>query len=485
MPGIHNGIGTTFRSSAFGGGTPPVNLDFVSTWDTTKAGSASNTVVLPLLSGGTYSGTIDWGDGNSDDLSYANRTHVYASGGVKTITVSGTIGGWQFNNGGDKAKITDISNWGTLNVTTAASFYGCSNLDITATDAPTLSVSSALNQMFRSCTSLTTADFSAWDTSTQTDARFTFLFCTNFNGNVSTWDVSNVTLFGDSFNSLFTNCTSFNNDISSWDVSSTTFLVAFFKGCSSFNQNIGSWNVSNCTNMTAMFQAASSFDNGGSDDINDWDTSNVTSMSLMFRDCLVFNRNIGSWDLTSCNNIASMFYNAQLFNQYIGDWDVSGVTSLSSTFGLALSFNQDISGWDVSSVTTLGNQFAGSGAFRGAIAFNQPIGNWTTTSLLTMGDALYGATSFDQSLANWDIDQVTFATNMLGGVTISTANYDATLIAWEAQLEAAYPSGVGYPATINIHFGASKYSSALMNVGEARYNLINVFGWTITDGGAV
>jgi hypothetical protein len=31
----------------------PPNPDFVSTWDTTKAGSASNTVVLPLLSGGT------------------------------------------------------------------------------------------------------------------------------------------------------------------------------------------------------------------------------------------------------------------------------------------------------------------------------------------------------------------------------------------------------------------------------------------------
>jgi hypothetical protein len=118
MPGIHNGIGTTFRSSAFGGGAAPVNLDFVSTWDTTKAGSASNTVVLPLLSGGTYSGTIYWGDGNSDDLSYANRTHVYASSGIYTITISGTIGGFQFNNLGDKAKITDISNWGTLDITT-------------------------------------------------------------------------------------------------------------------------------------------------------------------------------------------------------------------------------------------------------------------------------------------------------------------------------------------------------------------------------
>jgi hypothetical protein len=33
-----------------GGAAAPVNLDFVSTWDTTKVGSASDTVVLPLLS---------------------------------------------------------------------------------------------------------------------------------------------------------------------------------------------------------------------------------------------------------------------------------------------------------------------------------------------------------------------------------------------------------------------------------------------------
>jgi hypothetical protein len=30
------------------------------------------------------------------------------------ITISGTIGGFQFNNGGDKAKITDISVIGEL-----------------------------------------------------------------------------------------------------------------------------------------------------------------------------------------------------------------------------------------------------------------------------------------------------------------------------------------------------------------------------------
>jgi hypothetical protein len=37
------------RQASSSGGAAPVNFDFVSTWDTTQAGSASDTVVLPLL----------------------------------------------------------------------------------------------------------------------------------------------------------------------------------------------------------------------------------------------------------------------------------------------------------------------------------------------------------------------------------------------------------------------------------------------------
>jgi hypothetical protein len=77
MPGIHNGIGATFRSAAFGGGAAPVNHDFVSTWDTTQAGSASDTIVLPMTAGAT----VDWGDGNID----TTNTHTYAAGGTYTV----------------------------------------------------------------------------------------------------------------------------------------------------------------------------------------------------------------------------------------------------------------------------------------------------------------------------------------------------------------------------------------------------------------
>ena len=72
---------------------------------------------------------------------------------------------------------------------------------------------------------------------------------TDFNGDISKWDVSNVT----NMRSMFYLCESFNQDISSWDVSKVTNMSAMFYGCKSFNQDISSWDVSKVTNMSNMF----------------------------------------------------------------------------------------------------------------------------------------------------------------------------------------------------------------------------------------
>jgi surface protein len=366
MPGIHNGIGTTFRSSAVGGGTPPVNLDFVSTWDTTKAGSASDTVVLPLLSGGVYSGTIDWGDGSTSALSYANRTHTYASGGVKVITISGTIGGFQFNNGGDKAKITDVSNWGTLNITTNAAFFGCSNFDVSATDAPIISTTDLI-RTFRSCTSLTDPD-------------------------LNSWDVSSVTLFGN-------------------------YQSGVFFGASNANPKIELWDVSSGTSFRDMF----------------WFTQ--------------FNRDISNWNISSATGLA-----------------LSGMFAFTP-------FNQPIQNWTLPpAVTSLGEN--NQGMFYQS-SFNQPIGVWNTSNIVRMRQVFQNATSFDQDISNWQVTQVTDLLNFMQSVTLSTANYDALLIAWDAQ------GAMSYSGTVN--FGGSKYTAG--GAAEAaRTSLISKWGG-ITDGG--
>ena len=48
---------------------------------------ASTSVELPYDATGTYSGIINWGDGNTSVNSYANRTHTYTTAGVYLVSL--------------------------------------------------------------------------------------------------------------------------------------------------------------------------------------------------------------------------------------------------------------------------------------------------------------------------------------------------------------------------------------------------------------
>ncbi|MCY3414927.1 MAG: BspA family leucine-rich repeat surface protein [Candidatus Heimdallarchaeota archaeon] len=307
--------------------TAPTSDSFISQWDTTltSTGSSSNVQIkLPLISSGIYYFYIDWGDGNwnvIESYSQAEVTHTYSTSGIYTITIDGSIKGWQFNNAGDKLKIIEISQWGNLNLGNSGHyFYGCENLVLSATDTPDLTGTTDLTQTFRNCYDLGSS------------------------GGMNSWDVSSVTgMFG-----LFDNATSFNMDISNWDVSSVTTMVNMFKR-TPFNQDIGNWNVSNVRDMGWMFSFAGSFNQ----DISNWDVSSVTNMNAMFYAASIFNQDISSWDVSSVLNMQAIFREAYAFNQPIGVWDVSSVTNMQAVFRYAAAFDQDISNWNISSVTLL------------------------------------------------------------------------------------------------------------------------------------
>jgi surface protein len=254
--------------------TAPNQFVFTIDTENTSSGSSLNTqFMMPLVSGGSYNATVNWGDGSSDTITSYNQqevTHTYSSAGQYEVSIEGTLQGWQFNNAGDKLKMLDVKQWGVLDLSTSAAFYGCTNLDASATDAPTVSSTSFFN-MFRDCT--------------------------NFNGAIGNWNIETV-----------------------------TSLQETFRGASSFNNSLNNWNVSNVNSMNSMFRDCISFDQ----DLNSWNTSNVENMSSCFRNCQQFNGDIYSWDTTNVENMSNMLNNCDLFDQSLAAWSIANVSNFTN-----------------------------------------------------------------------------------------------------------------------------------------------------------
>ena len=141
---------------------------------------------------------------------------------------------------------------------------------------------------------------------------FTDIHSTNgiglHDGDISNWNVSNVT----NMSSMFISAVDFDQDIGNWDVSNVINMSHIFSSAISFNQPLNNWNVSKVTNMNGIF-SNSTFNQ----DIGNWDVSNVTTMEYMFYEAINFNQNIGKWNLNNVCYAEHMFYGAQSFiNKY-------------------------------------------------------------------------------------------------------------------------------------------------------------------------
>ena len=171
---------------------------FTTEWTTT---ASSETIELPYSGAGSYNGTIDWGDGNTDANSHANRTHTYATAGTYTVVIDGGVIDWNFGNSFGSTYITSVVHWGQLQLgqNIGSYFADCPNLDLSSvSDVLDLTGMTDLNYMFGGCTSLTSINrIGEWNTSSVTNMNAMFQFCDQINFNIGTWNVSNVLYFSD------------------------------------------------------------------------------------------------------------------------------------------------------------------------------------------------------------------------------------------------------------------------------------------------
>jgi surface protein len=282
----------------------PVNTSsFIIEVDTTKAGTPSDQF--------QFTGAV----GDYDVVAKQNNTVVATFNdlsGQQTITLPSSgvydleikakgINGFnriRFNNEGDRRKLTDIKQWGTIVWSSfERAFFGCSNMLTTATDVPNLS--------------------------NVTDMRFMFFSASSANPDTANWDVSNVT----NMEAMFFDATSTNPDTSKWDVSSVTTTSSMFVFATSANPDVSNWDVSNVTGMYAMFQGATS----ANPDVSNWDVSSVTSMKYMFFNASSANPDVSNWDVSSVTSMKYMF-NASSANPDVSNWDVSNVTGMYAMF---------------------------------------------------------------------------------------------------------------------------------------------------------
>ena len=384
-----------------------------------------------------------------------------------------------------------LNSWNMgMAIDTSSMFYNCYlfNQDLNSWDTSKVIL---FTNMFRNCYAFN-GNITSWNTAKVTNMSYMFNNAVVFNQNISGWNTGLVTAMNNMFQGNVGALTIFNKPIGSWNTANVTVANNMF-AYSEFNQPINAWNTAKFTSLFQMFYFNPNFNQ----DLNSWNTGLVINSKEAFRGATAFNGNITSWNMANVTDMSFMFYGAAAFNQAIGSWNVGKVTTMQGTFGYTANFNQSLS-WTMTLCTRMDSMFIQSGIsnadlsgmtfpictnmsnmFNNAFNFDgSTIGGWNISSITGMNSTFRGASSFNNSLTGWDVDQVTNMTLCFNSTGLTTANYDALLIAWAAKLPF-------HASNRTISFSPTKYTGANPTVVTARDALVAHFTTAFVDGGSV
>lgn len=359
--------------------TPPV-LDLRDEEDMILEVEPDELGKVSLILYGTYSVTINWGDGTSEVVENTDLPeHIYSTGDSKRylVTIKGDmdiwwipdpyfpdIRGWRYNSS------DEIQRAALKNTRKIYSFGSKAKQDIESYTPPifggetfqlfpirfespyieeiwfprNLNITNVttLESLFEGCTQLTTIEsLRDWDVSHMTRMLRTFKDCSSLTDldPIRNWDVSNVGYIND----LFNGCKSLTSlePLTNWDVSNIHNLIGVFKNCEGLQdinvlEPLKNWNISNIDSMIGVFQDCIQL--SSIEPIRYWrdKTGNVIAIDNIFMNCskLESLAPLFDWDTSSLETITYAF---------------RGCRSLTSTHGLTI--------WDTSNLTSIHNLF--------------------------------------------------------------------------------------------------------------------------------
>ena len=267
---------------------------FISVWNTqngsTRIGANGKNIAIHAI-GTDY--TIEWvkldPKDNSEKGPYKSITVTSTLGNPYILNVdkagryrvrirpgTGTLEGFYMVDLATKYDhdgLEKIEHWGNNKWTRLGhAFYKASKLDLTATDAPDLSIADSIPYIFAFCVDLV-----------------------NTNSSISTWDVGSIS----NMKSVFEGAQKFDKPLNSWNTSNVTDMSSMFKGALIFNQPLDSWDVSKVKNMNHLFENARKFNQS----LATWDIKSLEKAVYMLdnssrdegMDCLNYSATIIAW----------------------------------------------------------------------------------------------------------------------------------------------------------------------------------------------
>ena len=280
-----------------------------------------------------------------------------------------------------------------------------------------------MSYMFSSDGSLVSVDVSGFDTSNVKNMQGMFAGYKGSELDLSSFDTSNVT----EMSSMFAGSGVRALDISRFDTSKVTDMSEMFKGCRFSELDTGSFNTSNVTDMSGMFSGCECLREL---DLSSFDTSKVTDISSMFAECYGLKTlDVSSFDTSKVTKMNMLFAMCEnLGSVDIGSFNTSNVTDMSSMFAFCEDIRSlDLSSFDTENVTNMSQMFTWCSDLRSLC-----LSSFDTSNVTDMSDMFSACRDLKEiDLGSFDTSNVTSMSRMFNYCGVSELelnNFDTSKV---------------------------------------------------------